>query len=278
LLKENKMSITDLNSNGNPFRMRVIQKGDAYGLNMKLVHDKDEPVVEFYDAKHVHEHDPSGAPLGQFVSRYYLSSLTGEDEYSGNGIFALGQGLNLHGGVDAWTLSAECIADAEVALFEAGFIDEVKSPSLAFGYMEFRAEAPRRDLDPYPSVTPQALAAETAAEWAEVFCVSQDKDKLIENSMEDTLDTDEPCRYCGGSCPKDQGNACDGFSGDIDDLYEDVMDEDDVDNVFAVIINADGQMRVYHDEPRYVLATHEAADILEAHEVTPPSNDDTPSI
>jgi len=55
------------------------------------------------------------------------------------------------------------------------------------------------------------------------------------------------------------------------------IDEDEADNVFAVIIDGAGQMRVYHDEPRYVLAEHEASAILEAHDVTPPA-DNTPEI
>ena len=27
------------------------------------------------------------------------------------------------------------------------------------------------------------------------------------------------CRYCGGNCPNDEDNACDGYLGDIDNLY-----------------------------------------------------------
>ncbi len=33
---------------------------------------------------------------------------------------------------------------------------------------------------------------------------------------------DYKCLYCGGNCPKepeDSGNLCDGFAGDIDNLY-----------------------------------------------------------
>ena len=29
----------------------------------------------------------------------------------------------------------------------------------------------------------------------------------------------EPCRYCGGNCPQDEEHACDGYLGDIDELY-----------------------------------------------------------
>jgi len=30
----------------------------------------------------------------------------------------------------------------------------------------------------------------------------------------------EPCRYCGGDCPNQPDYICDGYSGDIDNLYE----------------------------------------------------------
>tara|TARA_B100001057_G_scaffold318546_1_gene318838 strand:+ start:1142 stop:2419 length:1278 start_codon:yes stop_codon:yes gene_type:complete len=42
---------------------------------------------------------------------------------------------------------------------------------------------------------------------------------------------EEKCRYCGGDCPDDPNHACDGFIGDIDNLYGsyDKDDEDDMD-------------------------------------------------
>ena len=30
----------------------------------------------------------------------------------------------------------------------------------------------------------------------------------------------EPCRYCGGDCPRTPDYMCDGYAGDIDNLYE----------------------------------------------------------
>ena len=32
--------------------------------------------------------------------------------------------------------------------------------------------------------------------------------------------SNEPCRYCGDNCPNDHEYMCDGYSGDIDNLYE----------------------------------------------------------
>ena len=35
----------------------------------------------------------------------------------------------------------------------------------------------------------------------------------------------EECRYCGGDCPNDEDNACDGYLGDIDGLYAESVEE-----------------------------------------------------
>lgn len=56
----------------------------------------------------------------------------------------------------------------------------------------------------------------------------QNHDKLCEipfdKSRADAIMTvDEACRYCGGTCPSkhpDSENLCDGFAGDIDELYQ----------------------------------------------------------
>ena len=67
----------------------MIRKGDSYGRNNILIH-RDEsnfgPMVEFYDMV-----------TGQFVSRYYIDTLTDSPHKAG---------LNLHGGVDVWSLDA----------------------------------------------------------------------------------------------------------------------------------------------------------------------------
>lgn len=70
------------------WKVVVIKQGEHYGLNNKLVHEKENPLVEFYDMKH-----------NQFVSRYYLSTLLDIPD---------GQGLLLDGGNPAiWSLDGE---------------------------------------------------------------------------------------------------------------------------------------------------------------------------
>lgn len=101
------------------FYVRVVFRGDGYGLfrcadggvgiaraadgKHACVHDKDEPMVEFYDSRHPHdpvEFGVDNARRGQFVSRYYLSTLladaAGRPDHIG--------GIALDGSVPAWTL------------------------------------------------------------------------------------------------------------------------------------------------------------------------------
>jgi hypothetical protein len=58
---------------GRQFNVVLIQKGDRYGYNDCLVHQEDEPMVEFYDARYAGK--PEYDPYGQFVTRYYVKTL-----------------------------------------------------------------------------------------------------------------------------------------------------------------------------------------------------------
>jgi len=55
-------------------------------------------LVSFYDTRYNH------TQYGQFIGRYYASTLLGLDGY-GSGI--KDRGLNLHGGVDDWFINAD---------------------------------------------------------------------------------------------------------------------------------------------------------------------------
>tara|TARA_Y100001949_G_C15963766_1_gene320536 strand:+ start:591 stop:983 length:393 start_codon:yes stop_codon:yes gene_type:complete len=64
------------NERGQPWTIRIVDKGDNYGREDCLTNDKNEPLVEFYDADHPHSIDvESGTILGQFVSRYNFSTI-----------------------------------------------------------------------------------------------------------------------------------------------------------------------------------------------------------
>jgi hypothetical protein len=80
-------------ASGVPFRVRIVNRGERYGLR-SITNEGPEPLVEFYDRRWDHtEH-------GQFVTRYYASTLLGH----------LG-GLCLDGGVGGWSVDAASMAN-----------------------------------------------------------------------------------------------------------------------------------------------------------------------
>ena len=54
------------------FNVRILQQHDRYGLRDCLVHNEAEPLIEFYDNRYT---DADEWIRGQFIARYYLSSL-----------------------------------------------------------------------------------------------------------------------------------------------------------------------------------------------------------
>ena len=78
------------------FNVRVVNKGEKYGCDFCLTHDGDKPLVEFYDARYPH------TEFGQFVSRYYVETILGDDGYGPKD-----GGLSLYGGIPEWTVSAK---------------------------------------------------------------------------------------------------------------------------------------------------------------------------
>lgn len=84
------------------FNVRVVKKGDKYGRDLCLT-NTGETLVEFYDARY------DFTPLGQFVSRYYLSTLMSPDVYPNSG-------LSLDLGIPNWTVTAEGMRQVRQAL------------------------------------------------------------------------------------------------------------------------------------------------------------------
>lgn len=83
------------NGAGIKFVVRVIGPGERYGAFNTLIHDEPEPLVEFYDTRYPFHSDASGNVLGQFVSRYNISTLYGREV-----------GLNLCGDNPDWVIDA----------------------------------------------------------------------------------------------------------------------------------------------------------------------------
>jgi len=82
-------------------------------------------------------------------------------------------------------------------------------------------------------------------------------EEFVEAAADEVIDEaeKEKCRYCGGDCPNDEDNACDGYLGDIDGLYdvdenaekeEDAVEEvhEDVDSSLEDILKLAGRSGV----------------------------------
>jgi hypothetical protein len=74
--------------------VRILSKGDKYGLNNCLTHDEDEKVVEFYDN---HQDKSRFSEFGQFVARYDLDTIINHTNC----------GLQLDGGIPEWRVAAD---------------------------------------------------------------------------------------------------------------------------------------------------------------------------
>ncbi|MCH2459207.1 MAG: hypothetical protein MK186_14340 [Henriciella sp.] len=105
---QKQISVTNLA--GVAFNVRIVEQGDRYGINRCLIHDKAEPLVEFYDSRFDIDRDEHGSStgLGQFVSRYNISLL-----------YCATQGVVLDGGVPDWYIETEPME--EVCSFLAPF-------------------------------------------------------------------------------------------------------------------------------------------------------------
>ena len=116
------------------FNVRILRKGEKYGLENCLTHKERKPLVEFYDYRH---RDDKEWKRGQFVSRYYAETILKHD---------LNFGLSLDGGVPEWTFSAESMRDILAWLRQELRTDELPklSDHLAednFGQYALRIEA-----------------------------------------------------------------------------------------------------------------------------------------
>lgn len=102
------------------FTMRVVGDGDAYGRDMTLTHTGDDPLVEFYDRRWDFDADPDGVPLGQFISRYRLSTLMGPGP-GGSTVFETGITLD---GATAWRVGPAGMANCLQALIDADIVPD----------------------------------------------------------------------------------------------------------------------------------------------------------
>ena len=122
--------------------VRIVFEGDNYGRNHCLTHDETEPMIEFYDmdsraAELMRGSDDKteaylAEEYGQFVSRYCWSTLKFDEILNGKTPTDWSKrGLNLHGGVDRWSVSSAFMVDAMAAINQE---------------LEERAEIERREM------------------------------------------------------------------------------------------------------------------------------------
>lgn len=111
-------------STGIPFSVRIVLQGENYGLNNCLTHDREDPLVEFFDARFSSDLDESGDQVGQFVTRYNLSTLEGRDGFS-KPIWGAG-GLNLDGGIPNWSVDQDFMSGLQAFLKDEGLIEEAE--------------------------------------------------------------------------------------------------------------------------------------------------------
>jgi hypothetical protein len=137
------------------FTMRVVGDGDRYGRGMALTHSGSDPLVEFYDRRWDHDRDPDGVMLGQFVSRYRLSTLL-EPGRDGKTVFETG--ITLDDG-NAWRVGPGGMADCLRALREADIVPDPEAER------EARVEALTELIDAHAAeAVEQAETSETAGD------------------------------------------------------------------------------------------------------------------
>lgn len=117
-------SVETVNIDLNLFTVRLVMPGEPYGLNMMLTNDSGQPYVEFYDRDYDYCKEADGKILGQFVSRYYFSTLL--TNYDGS------RGINLEGRVKKWRLDKDALTFALEACIEALGFDKWKIHEAAF--------------------------------------------------------------------------------------------------------------------------------------------------
>lgn len=88
-----KIKIFHDKQSGQSWAVRLIYRGEGYGVDDQVIHEGDEPLAEFFDTRYEH------TDLGQFVSHHYRSTL-----------LECGQGgLILHGEVPSWVVYDDCM-------------------------------------------------------------------------------------------------------------------------------------------------------------------------
>ena len=120
------LHVTDPTTPAGGWIVRVVPPGGAYGKGDKLVNEGDQDLVEFFDPRHPHHtfddmimnadiyagddfagSTYEGGNSGQFVQRYDFDTF-----------MSTKGGIDLYGGVDAWTIGAAAADTVRNAVLE----------------------------------------------------------------------------------------------------------------------------------------------------------------
>jgi len=112
-------------SSNRSLNIRIVNKGEKYGLNRSLTHDQDDPLVEFYEAPYDQDHSQPYRALGQFISRYNAQTVL--ECAAGN------SGINLDGCEPNWHIGAENIVTIGKWIEQMAKVKSfIENPSFSF--------------------------------------------------------------------------------------------------------------------------------------------------
>ena len=114
-----------ITSHDTPFSVRIVREGERYGLKMCLVHERAEPMVEFYDARYDDERFTPG--LGQFIARYPASSIVNIDDSPYSSHRKPGDGIMFDAGVWEWRMDGQELSEVRAWLAES--LDATPAPA-----------------------------------------------------------------------------------------------------------------------------------------------------
>lgn len=196
---------------GRPFTVRYVPAGAPLITASGALRTDAAPVVEFYDAALIGTPAAHGHPAGQFTgASYYVDTLLSPDE-RGTGSFSLA------GGVDAWKIDADTLADIRAWIAEHGMPTAAKARILAGHPVRNRGRRAQRHAEHYgpaeafrPYTAPGGFECGGYARRGTADCgheyTNVDPDGRAGISLGYAVDPDTDLSYCYG-CADDRTRA-----------------------------------------------------------------------
>tara|TARA_B100001559_G_C16382368_1_gene567213 strand:+ start:549 stop:1001 length:453 start_codon:yes stop_codon:yes gene_type:complete len=135
----NSITFVDHSEAGKEWRAQLILKGDKWGLDNCYTHEKNEPMIEFFDM----DYPDTFGEEGQAVSMYSLGTLSYENNPMSREDLIKADardpkvGLDLQGDVDGWEISGPCLTEVLNALKDM-YIKSIIAPEYSSEETYFR--------------------------------------------------------------------------------------------------------------------------------------------